>query len=280
MCYKNNNRNWIDGFMDLLLPLDPNNIKKDAAFKVRDTNLPNSLFKYFKASDRNIDAIKDNSVWLSCPTNFNDPYDCHFYIDLKNSNKPIFFELSNDELKLTEEELIKKKHNDFVQMYKKTLKVSCLTEIEDSFLMWAHYADSHKGFCIEYSCDGLIKNKYSYNSLLPVKYSTDVVDFTNYCWNINKKNESSSYFWRMAITKPVDFEYEKEWRLITENPDEGSFNQMPPPKAIILGLNIEDSPKEKLISFARNNNFFVDQMQIISNKYKLQRVRVFSPENT
>ncbi len=61
--------------------------------------------------------------------------------------------LFNDETK--KEFMIKR--NDFVEQMKKlvydikdSLLVSCFSETCDSILMWSHYADSHKGVCIEF----------------------------------------------------------------------------------------------------------------------------------
>lgn len=44
-------------------------------------------------------------------------------------------------------------HQEYVDLQKETVerfRVSCFTESPYSMLMWAHYANNHEGFCIEY----------------------------------------------------------------------------------------------------------------------------------
>lgn len=58
-----------------------------------------------------------------------------------------------------------------VKWLKTSFRISCFTTSPYSQLMWASYADNHRGFCVEYTVlpnDDLYKNIY-YN-LLPVIY--------------------------------------------------------------------------------------------------------------
>ena len=52
---------------------------------------------------------------------------------------------------------------------KKKFRVACFTENNIFPLMWSHYADSHKGLCLEYDLTRLPKG-YRYG-ILPVIYS-------------------------------------------------------------------------------------------------------------
>jgi len=87
-------------------------------------------------------------------------------------------------------------------------RVYCLTERPDSPLMWAHYASSHTGICLEFDTrkapfteafppftGGLLKVKY--RSTYP---AYDIV--------------SGGY--PALFTKSEDWSYEAEWRLIAE----------------------------------------------------------------
>ncbi|MEQ1915962.1 MAG: hypothetical protein ABL856_04480, partial [Gallionella sp.] len=80
----NIDRSWVLEFMELLLPKASNEIRVEDAFTLRNKNLPDSLFKYFSPKQQNIDAVRNNQIWLACPTKFNDPYDCHCHIDQNN----------------------------------------------------------------------------------------------------------------------------------------------------------------------------------------------------
>jgi hypothetical protein len=42
-----------------------------------------------------------------------------------------------------------------VRQWRAVTKVSSSSEVSDSILMWSHYADNHRGFCVEYGLRGL-----------------------------------------------------------------------------------------------------------------------------
>lgn len=86
--------------------------------------------------------------------------------------------------------------------------VSCFFEgnIQNS-LMWAHYANNHKGFCIEYELkesDPQIFNfnRVNYVSTLPEIYATELL-FNPY--------ETVA---RVVYSKSIEWSYEKEWRYV------------------------------------------------------------------
>lgn len=80
------------------------------------------LFKYLSVSQYSLSSIANEFCWWSSPSDFNDPFDSNI-IDSEYLRKEIY-----------------SKH-----------KIYCLSEVNDSLLMWSHYSDSHKGFCLEFS---------------------------------------------------------------------------------------------------------------------------------
>jgi hypothetical protein len=89
--------------------------------------------------------------------------------------------------------------------------VACLMRTYDSRLMWAHYAESGKGFCIEYEI-----NPWQHTEdvrYIPVQY---VSDLSPLC--ITEAMFSPHQFLLRAIgTKHVDWAYEREVRLVALN---------------------------------------------------------------
>lgn len=102
----------------------------------------------------------------------------------------------------------------------KSFKVSCFTTNPYSMLMWAHYADYHKGFCIEYEIPNYCKeNAHIFNNLFPVIYSKERTSVLPYCINaLTNKSLSDDDLWNMykygLLTKSLDWKYQDEWRLI------------------------------------------------------------------
>lgn len=108
------------------------------------------------------------------------------------------------------------------------MRVGCLSECNDSILMWSHYADNHRGICIEYDLTNSIHQK-----LYPVIYTHLPID----CSNL----EDPDLAWLVSILDKYDiWKYEKEWRIVFDAPREQvrvDFPGIPKPKAIYLGAH-------------------------------------------
>ena len=146
---------------------------------------PASLYKFYSDIDLNLESIKNNKMWYSAPCNFNDQFYCDIAIDHEkifqcmltlvpeNSElrvgSPVWLELKD-----TVYRQIKNLRDPFTEL-KQGMGISCLSESYDSLLMWAHYANSHRGICVEY--DLLKINKELEFTPVPVIYSNDRICF-------------------------------------------------------------------------------------------------------
>ncbi len=209
-------------------------------------------------------SLINDQLNLSSPTTFNDPFDC-----------PII-ELLNNRDDVTS--LIRK-------AYQKCLKIACFTsnvkqpylkdpnnwmsepifnekkhrndkdEILNS-LMWAHYADYHRGICIKYRFDNSISQLGSENENI-VSYFKDV-----------KYSESdlSSYSKKQAITlndafflKGKQWEYENELRFlyydIESNSDYGVVDIPNCIEAIYFGLRCSETDKKTIQNIMSTKEF-------------------------
>jgi hypothetical protein len=152
---------------------------------------------------------------------------------------------------------------------KKTL-VSCFSEINDSIVMWSHYADKHRGFCIEYDFKSLpLINKTSV-LLYPVVYQSELFDITDYIKS--EKNSLSILLGiRAAITKSKEWEYEREWRLI--RPFEIFTQEMeqdvPLPTAIYAGVRISSENNDFLKQYCKRTKISLFQAEMDEHKFKI-----------
>jgi Protein of unknown function (DUF2971) len=88
-------------------------------------------------------------------------------------------------------------------------RIYCLTTKPDCPLMWAHYADHHRGICLEIDSrlpDLCAAIQVQYRETYPTFRLDDDKDLTPFC------------------TKSLDWQYEDEYRLIAEE-DVGAFHQ-------------------------------------------------------
>ena len=99
--------------------------------------------------------------------------------------------------------------------------VACFSESVQSILMWSHYACSHTGFALEYNFRPTLKNPIKNVVIAPVIYQGQRLDISSYIvWafllimGVRTKNPDISASIKNALCKSLDWEYEKEWRLI------------------------------------------------------------------
>ena len=103
--------------------------------------------------------------------------------------------------------LIDDKLDEYLNHMKSQFRVACFTENNDSPLMWAHYTNSHQGFCMEYD---LLKLPEGYRyGILPVIYSDERYDATKALTTLNKNLVGNPFYY-----KSLHWKYEKEWRMV------------------------------------------------------------------
>ncbi|SIQ57206.1 Protein of unknown function [Bacillus cereus] len=158
------------------------------------------------------------------------------------------------------------------EMFQKGTLISCFSEVNDSILMWSHYATNHTGFCIEYNFKKVgIENPLT-RLLQPVIYKDEMFDIAGYFLeareNIGRFNNLIGTY--AAIIKSTEWSYEKEWRLaFTLGNGEGFSRSLFRPESIYLGAKISNEDKEKLIEIAKKKRISVFQMKMKNNEFKL-----------
>jgi hypothetical protein len=298
-------------------------------------HLPKSLFKFFPPSTYSLLSIENQTIYLSVPQNFNDPFDSFLrseedtYIKsnlLKEIRKLNILSDTECSSKLTRDEyyaiqnsnthykynprykkqgdrfdsvinnLITRKENPIRSQLRELVRriahtytdkikvlnansigISCFStfsnekELLENVTMWSHYADHHRGFCVEYdtSRENIKNREEIICSLFPVTYTSKVpilsvsnltkIDLDSEYVEINKALMKSIY--KTYMTKSRFWSYEKEWRLIMDlNVSPFIINRtIPffPISKIYLGCRIEYNLKKHIINFAINNDIEV-----------------------
>jgi hypothetical protein len=185
-------------------------------------NIPEWLFRYRPLTevDREIRMIKENHIWLSDPTGFDDPWDCSFSL-------------------MTED--IKKKR---IKRSVGQIRVACFAERDDNTRMWSHYASRHFGFCLGYYTP--------HDHALFSSGDFEQVKYTNIPPQpLEENSEESEQFEsiRTALsTKSTDWKDQKEWRYIGGI---GNSNYLPfdfdALQTITFGLRCDDAVKKYII---------------------------------
>ena len=201
--------------------------------------------------------------------------------------------LTKSELSTVFSGLIRLNHSENLKSAREETFIACFSERFDSTLMWAHYADYHKGFVLEYDTSELIEitskclncsepcfSERTVN-LYPVIYGDRRYDATEY--------EIETLNWRVANTyfgltdpfcipdqffpiksntyKGMDWSYEKEWRLICscKQGRHAKKYEIAKPKAIYLGSQVSDRNKRLVLKMIEGKNMAIYEMYADDN---------------
>ena len=208
------------------------------------------LFRYTPATIYNLRNFEKQTIFLSPNGMFNDIYEGLPSDDLSK--------ISSQELSLL---------ND-------SAYITCFSEKCDSMLMWSHYADSHRGFCVEYDLNLLQSNSEILKHIYPVLYHKNRrhVSIQNIISSMQKLNDI--IYHQEACTINIDhlltlftikgsvWEYEREWRVIYTKKDLYDKNQtnhipkssqilsLPCVSGIYLGYRIDTDMRENILEIA------------------------------
>lgn len=179
------------------------------------------LYKYYRFNERTLAMLADKTAWLSTPNSFNDPFDCAIGLDHDRMEESINQALSDAYKIYGGAKKEAKSHSDdqrkfFKEAYDKLntsinhifqkAGIFSLSEANDDILMWSHYADYHRGFCVGY--------ERSDDNFLGV-HAEPVIYQKNYpslsAKDITSDGGQMNVLW---LTKSDHWSYEKEWRII------------------------------------------------------------------
>lgn len=155
---------------------------------------PNHLYKFSPLRD---DFFKNRLIRLTPKTQLNDPYELHPSQQDISEIRNLIPEFPANFSNITDSMLANNHFN--------TMGVMSFTESIDNLLMWAHYANEHRGIVIEFD-----PSHEFFKELKPVIYLEK--RFTGSSLNIH--NESAFLREDIFLEKSKHWEYEKEWRIV------------------------------------------------------------------
>jgi len=230
-------------------------------------NDPSHLYRYRSFNTkRDIETVRDiicdSKLYFSSPLAFNDPFDCKPNLMPFGSDKDIedFFRGTylDEHPELGPEEIDERiswainrggvrETGAFPEsMLEEPLQgvgMCCLSEINDDILMWSHYSDGHKGFCLEFNATN---EAPFFHKALPVVYEDNrpILD------TFHLLNDHDALMQASLLTKSSRWSYEKERRIVTfpDGPKHYNF-----PKnhltGIIFGVLMPESERKMISSF-------------------------------
>jgi Protein of unknown function (DUF2971) len=134
---------------------------------------------------------------------------------------------------------------------KQNLSVCCFCETSDSTSMWTHYADQHRGCCLEFDVRGqFVPDGVGY--LLPVIYKDELFNVTPYYSAIVAGGGNNWAAMLAACHKAKSRSYEREWRIVFPfSKPPGENHHFIPIKSITFGLRADRRVQERLFEIAQ-----------------------------
>ncbi|HMS66895.1 MAG TPA: DUF2971 domain-containing protein [Saprospiraceae bacterium] len=217
--------------------------------------------------ERDIMSLKRNYFYSPTVDKLNDPTEA-----ITNSNPASeqieLFSLVFPSIKIQESLIkIKEAHDKLNDVGRQYMGIYSLSKIYNDELLWAHYANSHRGFCIEYDSDYL-NNKYrgfkKYE--LNVEYSDEPPSFDFEGLNSSTEDKVK----KIAGFKSKRWDYEKEFRIITDV--YGEFYYEPEAlKSIYFGIRMSEENKQKIIKALEGRKITFYDMVLEPNTYRFKR---------
>jgi hypothetical protein len=136
-------------------------------------------------------------------------------------------------------------------------------------LLWVHYADSHKGFCIEYDLDALTK----YPSKDFDMSDQINVDYKNERPNVSETDNVLQVRKKVFGTKSLAWEYENEIRLVFIQSGLKPVSEKAI-TAIYFGLNISLENRRDIIKKMSGRNIDFYQVERVDDFYKLKATKL------
>lgn len=250
--------------------------------------MSNILYKYLDINGAKC-MIGNQNLQFTNASQLNDPFDCH----------PKLIDYSNvPESKLQgwipKEWWMEKEENDALNLRNETWLCS-LSKVYDSLLMWSHYCYNHKGVCIGLDIDKVMQSVPPMFGTIYLKPFVIEVQYRNIIERPDAHQSVENIFLYQWKTKAKEWQYEQEVRLVMLNPsamyaaftpeqakqnkeiwDWKEIRHYMPLKAecfksIYLGVNIEQTEKEKITQLAKtlNPDIKIYQMEIDTDRFNL-----------
>lgn len=236
--------------------------------------VPERLFRYMGFGEYWKNNLINGEIHLSKPKEFNDPFDSVPFVDFRKfwndtgskilkENKGFCFELDGN-TRLSDEYVLYKEMIDVTQ---EEMRVCCFTEQNESLLMWAHYADSHKGFCIEYNTSKIPDIIKQY--IFPVNYQENIYNSTyDLCQNSNN-------MFNFLLFKNNIWKYEKEWRIaVYRKQITKDLNFSDYISSVFLGIKCEEKNKKEVCEWAEKKGINVYQERVNYDRFNIKMEQI------
>jgi hypothetical protein len=155
---------------------------------------------------------------------------------------------------------------ELVKQLTEQVGVFSLSECPDEQLIWSHYADSHQGYCVGYPCpmhniSPTYVYQVQYEERLPQLSAEQLVCEPGDAWGT------------LLRTKPDQWSYEKEWRLMVGPGMHGLDDKLLVPRRVVFGARISAENERRVRSATEGQSIDFFRVVLEANDYELRLIR-------
>jgi len=263
--------------------LDFEEFKKTHPYPDEDNH--ESLFRFMRVDRKNINFLEElfihQKLFHNLASSFNDPFEGkpHFTFDTSENNiEDVNLRLikvaqqkgysTDDIIKMLDydEVSMSQKMNNAIESYYEHVRFCCFTTNKENLLFWSHYADSHKGFCVEFDA-----------SKLPISLARKVQYSNEYPQLIYPVPQDERVL-RPSLVKSPDWKYENEFRTclsphskIIPHDGQSLYLHESLITNVYLGCKMESEDKQTLLKIIYESRFNpkIWQAELAKNSFGL-----------
>lgn len=231
-------------------------------------------------------VILDSRIYFPSPATFNDPFDCRVVLRnevsfedwlgyFRSSLARFLPGVGSEEIEARARQAA---HNSCqpevfarvvasLQADVNGCGVLCLSEDPDDILMWSHYSAGHTGVCFEFEH----LNEPFFGRCQKVNYSDKMPQVSAL------RSPAQEQIEAFILTKPIDWEYEKEWRAIEFEKGSGLYEfDSRLLTGLIFGARISLDHRRRLLEWAerRSPRLSVRQAELVEDEYSIRLVEI------
>jgi len=236
-------------------------------------SIPPKIYKFQPFNQYSIVNLIRRQLYFSKPEDFNDPYDCDPPFEITKAHRTpkniaaLYARIRNwsadrsafDTTYLSNGKPNRRFERDYIdstipirkQIHAK-VGATCFSEKVDDILLWSHYGDKHKGFCLEFDTQVPIMKGQQKTKLYKVTYpKSNSYRRLNILDILNKPDVLEV----LLTTKSSQWHYEKEWRIFCDTGGDKLFHFNPKAlSGIYFGYKMSQEDKDVIIEVLPDNS--------------------------
>ena len=181
------------------------------------------LYKY-RAFDRlSIQIFIKSELYFAKADDLNDPYEISLPVTFEGTDEQIKAKLQSLNIPVTDENVknvkdansqtrkeLKKQAEESLVEATRTFGICSFSEVNNDILLWSHYSDCQKGFCLEFDVTTpFFRSHENGEPLYHRVYYHEILPSNSYFKNTPKESVLAS-----LLNKYSGWGYEQEWRFV------------------------------------------------------------------